>query len=91
MIGNFVDKVQNIDNDFVNLCWLDNIEYVLEVYKQKNIRTYHLVVGMDTEEQVLEETVRRYFYKEHISLESFKDAWTMRDESICVYSQNLKK
>lgn len=81
VISNLVDKRQEINNGFIDSYWIDTVEYVLEVQKQENIQTYHLVVGMDTEEQFLEETVRKYFYKEHISLETFRDAWMMRDES----------
>lgn len=82
MLSNLVDKGLEIDNGFINSCWIDVIEYVLEVQKQENLQTYHLIVSMETSEQVLEKAIRKYFYEECITLESFKEAWLMRDETI---------
>lgn len=62
--------------------WIDIIDYVLEVHKQETIQTYHLIVGMETSEQVLKNAIRKYFHEESITLESFKAAWLMRDETI---------
>ncbi|MEN2259891.1 hypothetical protein AAH971_00390 [Enterococcus faecalis] len=82
VLSNLVDKRIEIDNGFIDSYWIDIIEYVLEVHKQENIRTYHLVVGMDTNEQVLKKEIRKYFHEESIYLDVFREGWLMRDETI---------
>ncbi len=37
---------------------------------------------METSEQVLKKAIRKYFHEESITLESFKEFWLMRDETI---------
>ncbi|HAC1157050.1 TPA: hypothetical protein ACQZ3J_000885 [Listeria monocytogenes] len=82
VLSNLVDKGLEVDNGFIDSYWIDIIEYVLEVHTQENLQTYHLIVSMETSEQVLEKAIRKYFHEECITLESFKEAWLMRDETI---------
>ncbi|EAC6741420.1 hypothetical protein AAV01_13490 [Listeria monocytogenes] len=41
VINRFIDEEKN-DNGFIDSYWIDITEYVIEVQKQRDIRTYYL-------------------------------------------------
>lgn len=80
LIDSMIDQNEGIGNGFIDSYWIDVVEYIVEVYHQRNCQTFSVIADMNTNEQTVKDEIRKIFFGKKIIIDVFRDAWLIRQK-----------